>query len=196
MKYLDSINVLLREVGTRAVSSQDINHPDVVDAKALLQEYKDKVLQRGWWFNRMKSVLLTPDSNKNIAINSNVVRFEITHDYDLRQYPLLAKRKERLLNMQTNSYSFDTPVTLDLFITLDWDDLPPAAQDYITAQAASAFVRIKLEDTARSNMLMNEANTHMAVLHSQELSTEKNNMFDSPAAASMRMRRRPFRKSF
>lgn len=196
MKYLDSINVLLREVGTRAVSSQDINHPDVVDAKALLQEYKDKVLQRGWWFNRMKSVRLTPDSNKNIAINSNVVRFEITNDYDLRQYPLLAKRKERLLNMQTNSYSFDTPVTLDLFITLDWDDLPPAAQDYITAQAASAFVRIKLEDTARSSMLMNEANTHMAVLHSQELSTEKNNMFDSPAAASMRMRRRPFRKSF
>ena len=127
MKYLDSINSLLREVGTRAVTSQDINHPDVTDAKALLQEYKDKVLQRGWWFNRMKSVLLTPDSNKNIAMNNNVVRFEVTYSSDLHMYPLLANRKGRLLNLQTISYAFDTPITLDLFVTLDWDDFIPCS---------------------------------------------------------------------
>lgn len=196
MDYLNAVNNLLREVGTRPVTSVDIGHPDVVDAKTTIEEWTDKLLKRGWWFNRMKSVLKTPDANKNISMNSNVLRFEITNEADKRDYPLLVQRKNRLHDLSKNTFAFDRPITLDLFIELEWDDLPDAAQQYIVSRAASAFVRIKLEDTPKSRDLLLEAQEHMNDLHAQELQTEKNNMFDSPAAASMRMRRRPFRRHY
>lgn len=196
MDYLGAINNLLREVGTRAVTSVNIAHPDVVDAKTMLEEWTDKLLKRGWWFNRMKNVLKTPDENGYISLNSTVLRFEITHEVDKRDYPLLTKRQNRLLDLNKNTYQFGRQLTLDLFIELEWDDLPDAAQQYIVSRAASAFVRVKLEDTPKSRDLLLEAQEHMNDLHAQELQTEKNNMFDSPAAASMRMRRRPFRRHY
>lgn len=195
MDKLRAVNNLLKLVGTRKVTSVDIPHPDVVDAVDVLEDWTEKLLKRGWWFNKMNAVTLHPDQNGFIQVPTNVIRFEYHDVRDKQVFPLLSLRGNRLLNVATNSFVFDRPITLQLYINLDWDDLPDSAQHYIAYAAGAEYVRDKIEDSQKVNSLKRDAQEHMNALDAEEVRTEQCNMFENPAAMRLRSGRRPFGRS-
>lgn len=192
MKHLKAVNNLLKMIGTRKVTSVDIQHPDVIDAVDALEDWKEKLLKRGWWFNRMASVTMTPNSQGFIVFATNVIRYEYSNPRQKQVYPLLAKRDNRLLNVEQNTFTFTQSLVLDLYIDLDWNDLPDAAQQYIVYRAGADLVRDKIEDTVKVNDLKGDAQEQMNELDAEELRTAQYNMFDNPATARVRAGRQPF----
>ena len=178
-------------IGTRKVSSIDVGHPDVVDAVDALDDWTETLLKRGWWFNKMSQVTYSPDVNGFINFASNVIRFEYYDTADKDAYPLLSKRGNRLLNVETNTFVFQTSIELNVYITLDWEDLPQAAQHYLVYRAGADLVRDKIEDTVKVNDLKRDAQEQMDELHAEEIRTEAANMFENPAVQRVRQGRRP-----
>lgn len=184
MDYLTAINLLLRKVGTRAVSSPDINHPDVADAKEVLTIEIGNILNRGWWFNKRASVRHSPDSSGYINLGANVIRIEPDRD-TRRIYPELSLRGNRVYDVTNNTFTLASDIVVDEYIELDWEHIPHTAHLYIAYTAASEFVSDKLEDTAKANKLERTAREHLEDLHADELRSTKPNMLESPNARHM-----------
>lgn len=191
MDYLTALNLLLRKIGTRKVASVDIQHPDVVDAKEVLDQQLSNLLNRGWWFNQKKSVTHQPDSQKKINLGSNVLRIEPS-DETKCVYPNLTLHGNKVYNSEKNTYEFDQSITIDEYFELPWDEVPHTAQMYVAYKAASEFVEEKLEDVGKAAKLEREAREHYVDLTGDELRTEKPNMLNSPNARRMRSGVRPY----
>lgn len=191
MTKLEAVNYLLRLIGTRKVSSETVQHPDVVDAVDMLDMWTKKCLERGWWFNELPEVTMQPDSSGKIRFNLNVVRFEYADRATQVQYPLLSKQNGRLVDNATQSEVFSAAVTLKHYITLPWENLPHAAQQYIMYSAGAEYVRDKIEDTNKENKMWQQSEGAYAELDAAEMRNQKYNMFDAPATAAVRAGRRP-----
>lgn len=191
MDYLYAVNTLLRKIGTRQVSSVDIQHPDVVDAKAVLDHQVSNLLNRGWWFNKKGSVKHEPDSAKRINLGSNVLRFEPS-DETKCDYPNLALHGNKVYDADKNTYELEQAIVIDEYIDLPWAELPHTARMYVTYKAAAEYIEEKIDDVSKAAKAEREAREHYIDLTGDELRTEKPNMLNSPNARRMRSGVRPY----
>lgn len=191
MQYLDAVNLLLKKVGTRAVSSVDVNHPDVVDAKSTIDLAVSAVLDRGWWFNKRETVTHTPNTEGYINLGIQTLRIE-PDNATRRIYPILSLRGSRVYDVQNNTFVFHQTITVDEYIKLEWEELPATARMYIAYKAAAEFVSDKLEDTPKSNSLERVAQGHLEDLHGDELRATKPNMLNTPQARSIKYGVNPY----
>jgi hypothetical protein len=86
----------------------------------------------GWHWNREKHSL-SPNSFSQIVLPNNTLRvdtIEDSHSIDVVQ------RGQRLFNKATNSYTFDKPLTLEIYVELPFSDLAFSAKQFITIRSA------------------------------------------------------------
>ncbi len=194
MTYLEAVNRLLGFVGTRKLAILDTTHPDAEKADRFLKEKKTMLLKRGWWFNRVMNIELTPDSNGEIVFPSNALSFDSGSMQGA--YPKLTKRGTKLFDALNNTFIFEEVMILNINQELDWEDLPDSAQLHIMYEAGEELVSDVIQDPVKENKLNDKRAHAWMELRTEEINTLQLNVFNNARVNNARRGHRPFRLKY
>ena len=186
---LEAINFLLSHVGAAPVSSLANPLPDVASAQLRLNEATIWVQKRGWWFNRLLYQDLTPDSGTGeIALPTNTLKI-------ISEYPqFLVERDDKVYDPFRDSFEFDQPITIDIVVLLEWENLPGSAQDAIMYRAAQQMILHELEDTNKAQILEPDVMQSYVQLQAEDLQVKQRHTYTTPAILRFMRRVRPYKR--
>jgi len=180
MNELETLNMLLRLIGSSPVNSLNTDHPDAANAKATMLRVSKRVQRKGWWCNIDYNITLEPNSSGEIIVSDKVTSLVAEQpDYVLRGNRLYDKR------LQTAIFEDVVKVTRLVYI-LDWDDMPQVMQETVAYTAAAEFTRDELEDPQKEQSLKEDAGKAYLDLKKQELEEGQYNIFHKPRVARAR----------
>ena len=188
MNELETLNMLLRLIGSSPVNSLSTTHPDAANAKATMNRIRRLIQRRGWWCNIDYNITLTPNDRNEIVVSGNVSSL-VANDSNL------ILRGNRLYNKATQTAIFTSPVVVKRMIyILDWDDMPDVMQEVCAYRAGAEFVRDELEDPSKEASLMESAGAPYLDLKKQDLEEGQYNIFNKPRVAYARSGIRPYHR--
>jgi hypothetical protein len=132
---LDSVNIILSNIGQAPVTVVDNDNPMVVMANNTLKEVSNSIQSEGWTFNTERAYPFQLDPNGKIAVPSNVLQLDTNYYSTLE----IVQRNGYLYNKRDHTFIFDKSLDLDVVWLVDFDDMPPAFKQYITMRAANLF---------------------------------------------------------
>jgi len=150
---LSAVNTILGAIGQAPVTTLEYDadtdtgafeNPEISFIYNLFKECNIDIQNEGWHFNKEEYVKMSPDSNKEIVIGSNILRMDF-HDAGNREHNLIIKSdngvKKLYDKLQVNSttqtpYEFDDDVYVNVVYLYEFTDLPSVFQRYITYKAA------------------------------------------------------------
>ncbi|ARS72233.1 hypothetical protein U8C33_24405 [Sinorhizobium meliloti] len=133
---LDAVNEILGTIAESPVNSLD--EEVVIDgslAMKILKTTSAEVQTRGWWFNRLEGLELTPDVRKEIQLPPNVLKLAASGQTASK----VVQRGLLLYDLTNKTSQFEAPVTVDLIQGLEFEELPSSARVYITVRAARKY---------------------------------------------------------
>jgi len=172
---LDAVNTILAAVGETPINSLDTQTGvDVSMARSTLSEVTRRVCGMGWYWNTRKAVEYPPDASTSLIIlPKSVIRVDggsNTH-YTLRG--------QRLFDLKDGVSSFDDPVKLEIIELLPWEEIPHAAQDYISLSAARIYADRSVTSTTLSRALREDEERAMIALKQEEAETADVSVYDT-----------------
>lgn len=105
-------------------------------ANRAVTETMIEVQNRGWYFNTDKNYKFVPDELGFISLSPNTLRVDFGKYPDKGRYSM---RGKRLYDMQTNSFLIGRQTVGDIIWLVDYEEIPPAAYQYISLRAARKF---------------------------------------------------------
>tara|TARA_R100000700_G_scaffold40739_1_gene57423 strand:- start:492 stop:1130 length:639 start_codon:yes stop_codon:yes gene_type:complete len=141
---LSAVNTILGAIGQAPVSSLDYDaatdtgafeNPEIGLIYNLLREANMDVQNEGWVFNTEDHIKYTPDADGFIQVPDNVLRMDITESTDKNFDPI--KRNGRLYNKVNHSDVFENDVFVNQVTLIEFTDLPPVFQRWVTYKAAT-----------------------------------------------------------
>ena len=143
---LSAVNSILGAIGQSPVTSlgpadngtgETINfaNPETGFIYNILTEVNKDVQNESWVFNTEFHVKLPPDSNKNILIPTNVLRYDL-HEDNVYRTKNLIRKSGKLWDTIKQTYEFDTVLYLDITYLYPFTDLPSAFQRYIISRSS------------------------------------------------------------
>ena len=132
---LDSVNIILSNIGQAPVTALDSGNPLVETAELVLNEINRTVQAEGWVFNTEYCYPLSPDVNEEIFISDNILSI------DSKPYASnnLVQRQGKLYDRTNHTFKFNSQIDTDIVWLEDFTDLPEAFISYITIRAANVF---------------------------------------------------------
>jgi len=141
---LQAVNQILASVGQAPVTTLEQTNPDVAIVYDTLKQVSREVQAEGWTFNKEYHYPLTPDSNNEFVIPSNMLQIDLCNIeyYNRDKDPV--RRDGKLYDRNKHSFEWEQKVHyFDVTWFFDWDDLPMPIRDYITARSAT-FVAMRI----------------------------------------------------
>jgi len=133
---LPAINQILMACGQAPVTTLDETNPDVAIAYQTLLEVSREVQSEGWTFNKEAHYEMTPNTDDEIIIPTNVLQIDLTQSNAGDKKVI--RRNGKLYDKQNHTDKWtDGAVECDILWLFDWVDLPRPIQDYITARAST-----------------------------------------------------------
>ena len=133
---LPAVNQILQSCGQAPVTTLDQTNPDVAIAYQTLLEVSREVQAEGWSFNKEYNYEMTPDTNNQILIPSNMLQIDLSQNAANMDKDVI-KRSGKLYDKANHTYTFTDKVECDITWLFDWVDIPTPIADFITARAAS-----------------------------------------------------------
>lgn len=138
---LEAVNELLTAVGTTPVNTLTTSGlTDAAIAQDVIGSVSREVQSRGWWFNTVRSMQLTP-AGSNIAVPANML--QVTPALPTSANPgetmHFVQREGKLYDLIGNSYTFASSVRVDAVMLFDFEQIPESVRRYITIRAARIF---------------------------------------------------------
>ena len=178
MTELEAVNTMLATIGEAPVTSLAGNVSQVTDqamAQRTLKEVSRDVQSEAWSWNTDVSVDIKPTAQGTYVVPSNTLTVNFSpNTYPDTQYVM---RGLRVYDRNSQRYDFgslidNAPITAAKLVSqLEWDDIPHAAQQYITIRGARIFsdryvassivftYTASDEDQARTMLIRSEENT-------------------------------------
>ena len=136
---LEAVNEIISSVGSPPINSlSNITNVDGIDALRMLNKTSRRIQSIGWEWNRQDNVTFIPDALTNkIAYPNDIIKAVAANR--------LIRKDGYFFDLDANTDRFTSSITItELVRELDFNDLPEAARDYITAVTARDFQRIKV----------------------------------------------------
>ena len=178
MTELEAVNTILATIGEAGVSSlsDEINQvTDQAMAQRTLQEVSRDVQSEAWSWNTDECVKINPTVQGTYVVPKNTLTVNFSpNTYPDTQYVM---RGLRVYDRNSQRYDFGSVIgnasitAAKVVSQLAWDELPHAAQQYITIRAARIFsdryvassivftYTVADEDQARMMLIRSEENT-------------------------------------
>ena len=160
---LEAINILLAAIGTAPVNNIDTANTDAVMAKNYINNARKEIQTEKWYFNTEENYQLTPDINNEIHLADNIINIDSIGRFG--ENTNLIPRGKKLYDRLNHTYKIPNPVTANILLCLEIDELPETAVQYIIAKAARKYQEELLgdpslrtwtkeaEDTARGRLI-------------------------------------------
>ena len=142
MTELEAINTLLSVIGEAPIDSlSDITVNEITDsalARKALNEVSRDVQAEGWSWNTDRGVKLSKDSKNEFKVAESTLKV-VFDSYGSMPFVM---RGLRVYDRSRQTYDMSDVESLtarQIVTQLDWEDLPHAAQQYITIRAARIY---------------------------------------------------------
>ncbi|TWH35591.1 MULTISPECIES: hypothetical protein [unclassified Aminobacter] len=171
MTALEAVNLILKNMGEAPVNSLSGALPlEASQAYDTLQEISKAVQTEGWYFNT-EYRNLTPDHTKTIYLPSNVLSVKTV---GASKPVKVTARGNRLFNITpfANTYAFEGPVSVQMILGLEFEELPASARTYIALRAARVSQVRDVGDEMNLNEDTSDENRALAMLHAEQLAAE------------------------
>lgn len=186
LNKVEAVSICLSTIGEPRINSLEGAGLDAQMAAEVIDETSRKVQAKGWHWNK-EIHKLSPDVFGNINLPANTVEVDTVNGSVSVD---IVKRGLRLFNKATSSYTFTEPLELKLVVLLPFDELPNAAQDYITVRSARVFQARVLGSETQEKFTERDERDAWAELKKYELRTgDYNLIYDSASSASVLQRR-------
>ena len=153
---LPAINQILSSCGQAPVTTLDQTNPDVAIAYDTLLQVSREVQAEGWTFNKEYHYEMTPDTNDQILIPSNILQIKLTEN-SANMDKDGVRRSGKLYDRHNHTYDWtDDTVECDIVWEFDWVDLPQPIQDFIVARAATFVSQRIVGDNTQYQMLQQQ----------------------------------------
>jgi len=141
-------------------------NPDVAIALNTLREVSREVQAEGWSFNKEYDYPITPDSNNEVQIASDVLQMDLNQHYTQNLNRDSVMRGGKLYDRTNHSYKWtDETLYVDIIWEFDWASIPEPIQAFITARAAAIVSSRIIGDPNQYQMLLQkEGATRSAAL--------------------------------
>ena len=172
---LAAVNTMLACAGEGPVSTLDEGTNLMARlAYNVLVEVHRAVLSKGWTFNTDLDYMLTPDSQGNINIGSDMISVDV-RPYNSDKDPVI--RGTKLYSRKDQSYTWSEPLKTDVVWLLEYEDLPEQARNYIKIRAARTFVQRHVGDNSTYEFTANDEAQALADIKGHELKQGDFNVF-------------------
>lgn len=176
---VEAVNAMLDNIGERPVTSlEGSGRLDVSRAESVLDRTIKKLLKRGWWFNTEEEISLVPDGTGTYNVPDHILDVEITEGPDDANFVV---RGSVLYDTKSQADDgFTETLTVTYIVSMDFEELPAPARDYVTSRAAVTFAagRVGAADVVR--FTVDEASEDWRELHRKQLEHENANVSDAP----------------
>ena len=132
---LDSVNVILSNIGQAPVTNLETPNPMVNLAVGMIQEVSRQVQAEGWVFNTEDEYPLPRDINNEILIADNVLQMDLSR---FTRFDVVL-RSGKLYDKTNHTYQFDSDLKAFITWIFPFDEVPEAFKNYITIRAANLF---------------------------------------------------------
>lgn len=152
-KYNEAINICLQVIGEQIIEGNTSIDGiyEAEQADLLIETTKEELLAEGWSFNTDYNWELTPDTNGYIVVNENMIRLDPS-DVGTKAF----RKDSKLYNGEDKSYIWEAAVECDIVWNLEFDDLPPIFQQYVTLKAARILYQRLVGDTGMLEVLLKD----------------------------------------
>jgi hypothetical protein len=168
---LSAVNLILRNAGETPVNSLSGEVPlEASQARETLIEVSEDVQSRGWYFNT-EVYQLSPDNNGNIMLPQNTLSVRSVGASGLIP---VTSRGRKLYNMTPLATGpvFTGPMTLELVLGLDYEEMPSVARRYIALRAARVFQYRETGDEMNAQEDTSDETRALTELHAEQLAAE------------------------
>lgn len=141
---LDAINILLAAIGTSPVNNIDTVNTDAVMAKNYIHNALKEIQTEKWYFNTEDNYQLLPDINNEIHLADNIINIDSIGRFG--ENTNLIPRGKKLYDRLNHTYKIQNPITANIILCLEFDELPETAIQYIIAKAARKYQEELLGD--------------------------------------------------
>ncbi len=136
MNKLNAINQMLSCISQTPLSTLEGNKTArTVMALNILDAETENIQLDDWYFNTEYDYTLHPDENGEIYLPIDTLKVVVMNESD--EY---TQRGLRLYNKTKHTFFINHSLSVIRTYKLSFDELPPAAQKYITMNAANKFV--------------------------------------------------------
>ena len=133
---LDAVNQILSSVGQAAVTTLDMQNPEVFAVVTALRNTDKQVQSEGWSFNSISGKKFSPDAaSKKIQVPIDVLQMYVNKEKHYDKYNIVRK-EGYLYDKYSCSHEFEEDIYMDVIYLRAFGDLPPAFQAHIIAKAA------------------------------------------------------------
>lgn len=176
MTKLEAVNICLSSMGEPEVNSLENASVDAQLASGLIDETSRTVQGQGWNWNRERHTI-SPDEFGLINLPANIARVDtVGYDRDVD----VVQRGLRLFDRTNNSYTFEKAVTVEMYVLLEFEELPLAAKTFITYKAARLFQqRVLGSETISKFTAEAEQRAYITLLQEEAEVGDYNMLYDS-----------------
>lgn len=138
LSLLEAVNIILANDGETGVSAldEDNEFSESGKAEATLHEISRAIQTDGHGFNTDFERKFTPTVGNEIELPASTLSVTPSGISETLE---VVERGRKLYNLDTHSYTFTSPVYLDVVSFLAWDDLPSAVRYYVAVRAARVY---------------------------------------------------------
>lgn len=184
MEYQEAVDTILQYS-----NETPVNAPNEHPLQGVIERFINNSVVReqliGWWFNRDYQLVLQQDENGQVAIPSNLKSIVFSEAE-------LVDRGKWVYDALNNTYVIARDVKTESSIrVLDWESLPELMQQWCMYQAAMYYILSTTGDSTSLSVLEKEAAKTFVMLKAQDIRSLNINVFNTPAVARYRNRRRP-----
>lgn len=182
---LEAVNECLANIGQAPVStiSGDLG-VDTQIALNFVRSVNRELQSQGWFWNTEIDFPLTPNGNGDIVLPANTLSVDSTGDDAWRN---VVQRGNILYDRTNRTYTFATPINVELVIGLSFEELPETARRYIALRAARIF-QDRVDDSVGQTDVTDETMA-LNILKAEQLRNEDINVFSGSWSVINALRR-------
>lgn len=173
---LEIINSMLASTGTAPLTSNDTMHPAYNKASNKLDKVDTAFQSRGWWFNKSIRTFKQNGSGE-VIVPTGALHVDPTD----RSLPYTV-RGTKLYNLQEGSYIIGNDVEVVFVDSVDIEELPPQAQEYLAARATYEYYRDEGGSNPKLSEYRADRDTALVAVRREHMKNADTNWYDSPAA--------------
>jgi hypothetical protein len=138
---LDAVNSILMSVGESPVNTLTVQSPEVAIAQKTLRQVCREVQAEGWSYNTENEYPITLDTNKQCIIPNNAIQLDLSIYQHGKDFDVVRRSDNGVMKVydkKGHTFTFKNCEKLyfDIIWMIDFQDLPQAFKDYITARAS------------------------------------------------------------
>lgn len=191
---LEIVNHMLAAIGENAkkFTSLETQHPSVVQALSILDSTDSDFQGRGWWFNTEYESVLSADDTGKITLAPEIWSVQPISSPAMQQQKSNSQqfviRARKMYDTYRHTFIIGAPITANVVIRLEIEDLPHLAGVYLKHKAAEAMFLDDDGDAQKLAKLEGRTAEAWHYLKAEELRVANVNALNSPSAQQLRYR--------